>query len=120
MIMENKVNEIADDIMRSAQLAAALEVSGWPKPGNVHRIVDLVGTRFEHFIAGAIALGPSVREAALQGVKVSLGKLQMSDIEVGRYIKEAVSEVKRWHRGGNTHLGISLLFIPLAAAAGLT
>jgi len=38
--------------------------------------VDFVDTRFEHFIAGAIALGPAVREAAFQGVKAGLGNLQ--------------------------------------------
>ena len=32
-----------------AQLAAALEVSGWPKPGNVHRTADFTDTRFEHY-----------------------------------------------------------------------
>ncbi len=118
--MEDKIGKITDDIMRSAQLAAALEVSGWPKPGNIHRIADFADTRFEHFIAGAIALGPSIREAALQGVRVDLGELQISEIGVGRYIKKAVTEVNEWHLGGNTNLGISLLFIPLAAAAGLT
>ena len=118
--MEDRISKIAGDIMRSAQLAAALEASGWPKPGNVHRTADFADTRFEHFIAGAIALGPTVREAASRGIRTSLGELQMGDIGIGKYIKEAVSEVKKWHRGGNTNLGTSLLFMPLAAAAGLT
>ena len=118
--MKHEIDKIADNIMRSAQLAAILEVSGWPKPGNVHRTVDFVDTRFEHFMAGAIALGPSVREVACQGIKVAQKKLQIDRIEVGKYIKEAVSEVGRSHKGGNTHLGISLLFIPLAASAGMT
>ena len=118
--MEAKNGNIANEIMCSAQLAAALEVSGWPKPGNVHRTADFSDTRFEHFIAGAIALGPTVREAAFQGLRTGLGELQVGEIGVGRYIREGVSDVKKWHRGGNTHLGIILLFIPLAAAAGLT
>jgi len=115
-----KDHSVADDVMRCAQLAAAIEVCGWPKPGNVHRTVDFPDTRFEHFIAGAIALGPTMRRAALQGIKVGLGKLDIEQIGVGRLVKDAVFDVKRWHRGGNTHLGISLLFTPLAAAAGLT
>ena len=118
--MKYKINKIADNIMRSAQLAAALEVGGWPKPGNVHRTVDFVDTRFEHFISGAIALGPPVREAAINGMRAGQGKIQINDIKIGKHIKESVIEVKRWHKGGNTHLGISLLFIPLAAAAGMT
>ena len=113
-------NTIVDDIMRCAQLAAAIEVCGWPKPGNVHRTVDFPDTRFEHFIAGAIALGPTMREAAVKGMTVGLGKLEIDKVGVGKLVKAAVSDVNRWHKGGNTHLGVSLLFTPLAVAAGLT
>ena len=118
--MSKEIDKIADDIMRSAQLAAVLEVSGWPKPGNVHRTADFADTRFEHFMAGAIALGPSIREVAYQGIRVAQRRLQIDEISVGKYIKDAVSEVGKSHKSGNTHLGISLLFAPLAAAAGLT
>ena len=117
--VKSKYIAVADDIMRCAQLAAAIEVSGWPKPGNVHRTFDFSDTRFEHFIAGSIALGPVMRQAALRGIDVGLGKLEIEKIGVGRLIKEAVMDVKRWHGGGNTHLGVSLLFSPLAASAGL-
>ncbi len=110
----------ADDIMRCTQLAAAIEVCGWPKPGNVHRAADFPDTRFEHFIAGAIAFGPTMRQAALQGMRVGWGQLAVSRVGVGRLVKDAVAAVKDWHRGGNTHLGVSLLFTPLAVAAGMT
>jgi triphosphoribosyl-dephospho-CoA synthase len=118
--MNTKYSTVADNIMQCAQLAAAIEVCGWPKPGNVHRTVDFPDTRFEHFITGAIALGPTMREAALEGMMVGLGKLKIDEVEVGKLVKKAVSDVNRWHRGGNTHLGVSLLFTPLAVAAGLT
>ncbi|MFQ5710705.1 MAG: triphosphoribosyl-dephospho-CoA synthase [Candidatus Geothermarchaeales archaeon] len=118
--MRASAAEIAEDVMRAAQLAASLEVSGWPKPGNVHRTRDFLDTRFEHYLAGSIAMGPAVREAALQGVRVAIGEIEASEIGVGRHVKRSVSDVRRWHGGGNTHLGVSLLFIPLAAAAGLT
>jgi triphosphoribosyl-dephospho-CoA synthase len=111
---------MADDIMRCTQLAAAIEVCGWPKPGNVHRAVDFPDTRFEHFIAGAIALGPTMRKAALMGMKVGWRQLEVDRVGVGRLVKDAVADVKEWHRGGNTHLGVSLLFTPLAVAAGAT
>ena len=45
-----------DRIMLIAQLASALEASGTPKPGNVHRNADFHQTSFEHFLAGSIAL----------------------------------------------------------------
>ena len=118
--MKTDYNTTADDVMRCAQLAAAIEVCGWPKPGNVHRTVDFPDTRFEHFIAGAIALGPTMREAALKGMMVGLGKLEIDKVGVGKLVKSAVSDVNKWHKGGNTHLGVSLLFTPLAVAAGLT
>lgn len=117
--MKPRAASFADDVMRAAQLAAALEVSGWPKPGNVHRTADFADTRFEHFISGSIALGPAVRLAALRGIRVGLGKLQPEAVNVGKLILRAVSDVKRWHRGGNTHLGISLLFLPIACGAGI-
>ncbi|NIM44106.1 MAG: ATP--dephospho-CoA triphosphoribosyl transferase CitG [Nitrososphaeria archaeon] len=118
--MEKNLIRAADDIMRAAQLAAALEVSGWPKPGNIHRTADFKDTTFEHYIAGSIAIGPAMREAALQGIRAALKEIQIREVGIGRSIKNAVKEVKAWHKGGNTHLGVTLLFVPLAAAAGYT
>ncbi|MEM4700342.1 MAG: triphosphoribosyl-dephospho-CoA synthase [Candidatus Nezhaarchaeales archaeon] len=109
----------ADDVMRAGQLAAALEVSAYPKPGNVHRLSDYPHKRFEHFIAGSIAMGPALREAAVMGASVGLGQLEASGVGVGRLVKRAVVDVASWQRGGNTHLGAILLLVPLAAGAGL-
>ncbi len=111
--------EIADNIMRAAQLAAILEVSATPKPGNVHRNADYPKTRFEHFLAGAVAIGPTVREAALQGAAVASGQIKYGEIGIGRCLRRAVLDLGSWHSGGNTHLGICMLFLPLSAAAGL-
>jgi len=109
-----------EEITKAAQLAALLEVSGWPKPGNVHRTADLPDTRYEHFLAGAISMSTAVKNAAMQGVKAGEGKIKVNEIGVGNHIKKMVSDIKKSHLGGNTHLGVSLLFIPLAAAAGKT
>lgn len=117
--MTSKSEEWSYEVTCAGQLAAALEVSGWPKPGNVHRTADFPDTRFEHFIAGSIALGPALIEVARRGIRVGLGSLEPARIRVGRYVKKSVLDVKRWHRGGNTHLGVSLLFMPLGAAAGI-
>jgi len=110
--------EIADYIAVAGQLAAALEVCGWPKPGNVHRTSDFQDTRFEHFIAGSISLGPILRETVLNAFSLQLGEIR--ELKIGRLIKQAVLNVKAWHKGGNTHLGVVLLFIPMVAAAGVT
>jgi len=110
----------ADDVMRAGQLAAALEVSAYPKPGNVHRLSDRPHKRFEHFIAGSVAIGPALREAAIMGASAGLCQIDLSGIGVGRLVRKAVADVARWHGGGNTHLGVALLFIPLAAGAGLS
>ncbi len=115
-----KHSNFLDDIMRSAQLAAALEVSGWPKPGNVHRTADYSDMTFEQFIAGSIALGPANRESCFKGMLAGLGKIKIEDIGIGQYIKKSVIDVKAWHLNGNTHLGTCLLFIPLSASAGYT
>ncbi len=119
-VSEKDVDQIANYVMRAAQLAAVLEVSGWPKPGNVHRTADFEDTNFEQFLAGSIALGPAVRDVALQGVRARLREIEVYDIGLGGYIRHAVDDVRAWHRGGNTHLGVSLLFVPLGAAAGYT
>ncbi|MGQ9469374.1 MAG: triphosphoribosyl-dephospho-CoA synthase [Nitrososphaerales archaeon] len=110
--------KMANDIMMAAQLASALEVSGTPKPGNVHRNADFIDTRFEHYLAGSVAIGPHIKEVALKGIDAGLDRIKINEIRIGKHIKEAIHKVKLWHKGGNTHLGIILLFIPLAASAG--
>ena len=109
-----------EHISTSAQLAAILEVSGWPKPGNVHRTANHSDARYEHFLAGSIALGSSVEAAALKGLKVARKEIGISKIEVGKLVERAVYDTANSHHGGNTHLGVCLLLIPLAAAAGKT
>ena len=112
-----KLKELIGHVRTAAQLAAILEASGWPKPGNVHRTADHPDTRYEHFLAGSIALGSAVEEAAFKGAMAAWGKIGISKIGVGKIVKKAVRDVVEAHCGGNTHLGICLLFIPLAAAA---
>ncbi|RLI11103.1 hypothetical protein DRO35_05575, partial [Candidatus Bathyarchaeota archaeon] len=114
------LKELIEHIKVSAQLAAVLEASGWPKPGNVHRTVNHPDTRYEHFLAGSIALGSPIGEAALRGAMAARGILEISKIGVGRIVRKTVQAVSKSHNGGNTHLGICLLFVPLAAAAAKT
>jgi triphosphoribosyl-dephospho-CoA synthase len=93
----------ADRIAAAAQLACLLEVSA-PKPGNVSPGRDFHDTRYEDFLASAIAIGPAFSEAG--------------ERPLGTTIRRAVEDTARWSRR-NTNLGIILLLAPLATAACL-
>ncbi|HUV03466.1 MAG TPA: triphosphoribosyl-dephospho-CoA synthase [Desulfobacteria bacterium] len=99
-----------DDVARSAQLALLLEVSAYPKPGNVDRTHDFVDTSYEHFLASSVAVYPVLRAAAVRGRTKRTG--------VGELVRAGVAESTGWQRGGNTHFGALLLLVPLAMAAG--
>ncbi len=112
--------DTAEYVSECLQLAILLEVSAYPKPGNVHRTADFTETRYEHFLASAVALKPSLRHAAQRGVLSSQGDIGVSELEIGQVIKDAVEQVKAWQSGGNTLLGTIILLTPIAAAAGIT
>jgi len=114
------LNEIPNHVSRCLQLATLLEVSAYPKPGNVHRTADFEGTRFEHFLASAVTLGPHFRQAAKKGVSVHHGKVGLDRVGVGEIIKQAAVDVTSWQHGGNTVLGSIILLVPAAVAAGIT
>jgi len=111
--------EKAEQVSRCLQLAVLLEVSA-NKPGNVNFVVGFEGTRVEHFLASAVAAGQSFREAAKRGIAAANRKLSLGEIGVGKLIEECVSDIDGWQNGGNTLLGTVMLFVPLAAAAGMT
>ena len=100
------------DISRCAVLALLLEVSAYPKPGNVSRRHDFAGTKYEHFLASAVALSPVFYEAARFGMR------DETSGKIGLLVKRGVEESMRWQSGGNTHFGSILLLVPLAMAAG--
>ncbi len=60
-------------VRRCATLAALLEVSASPKPGNVHRMRDRPDTRYEHFLAGSVALGGAMWRMAVRGYEAEDG-----------------------------------------------
>ncbi len=101
----------------AAQLAGVLEASS-EKPGNVTPAHDYEDTAYADFLAGAIALGPVIEEAASRGRLAALGEIELDGIGIGELILRGVTDVKASHPGGNTHLGTLMLFVPLAAAAG--
>jgi len=90
-----------DEVAAAAQLACLLEVSA-PKPGNVSPGRDFHDTRYEDFLASAVAIGPAMAAAG--------------ERPLGGTIRSAVEATARWTRS-NTNLGIVLLLAPLARAA---
>jgi triphosphoribosyl-dephospho-CoA synthase len=89
------------DVAAAGQLACLLEVSA-PKPGNVSPERHFHDTRYEDFLASAVAIGPALSGAAQH--------------PLGTTIRTAVEHTRRWTRS-NTNLGIVLLLAPLARAA---
>ena len=109
-----------EDIARAGQLASALEVCGYPKPGNVHRTADFGETTFEQFIASSVAIGPVLLDVAKNGFEAGKGRIKAANIEIGMAIKSAIENTMKWQRDGNTNLGVVLLLVPITAAAGAT
>lgn len=103
---EFNIDAAASYIARCIQLAMVMEVSAYPKPGNVDRNHDYEDTRFEHFLASAVSIHPVMENAA------------KSKAGVGSLIHSAVRESAKWQNGGNTHFGAFILLVPLAMAAG--
>jgi triphosphoribosyl-dephospho-CoA synthase len=109
----------ANHISKCLEMAILFEVTS-NKPGNVNLAVGFEGTRVEHFLASAVAASSSFEEAAKNGVAISTGKLLLANAEMGRLMKDCVTNIEAWQKGGNTLLGTVMLFIPIAVAAGMT
>jgi triphosphoribosyl-dephospho-CoA synthase len=109
----------ARHISKCLEMAILFEVSA-NKPGNVNFVVGFEGTRVEHFLASAVAAAPSFEEAARRGIAVQSGHLKISDANMGQLMRDCVSDIDAWQKGGNTLLGTVMLFIPMAVAAGMT
>jgi triphosphoribosyl-dephospho-CoA synthase len=111
--------EKAQHISQCLALAILLEVSA-EKPGNVNLTSGFEGTTCQHFLASAVAAGPSFQEAAYVGTLVAEKKLSFAEVGLGQLIKTCTKDVNSWQRGGNTILGTIMLFTPIAVAAGMT
>ena len=98
-----------DDIAENAALAMILEVSSFPKPGNVHRLRDFKDTAYEQFLASAVAAGTVFGRAAKAARTHEYG--------AGAMIEAAVERSIRRQSGGNTHFGTFVLLIPLVMGA---
>lgn len=108
----------SDLISKIAQIASVLEVSGHPKPGNVHRTQDFDDMVFEDFLISGIVIGDLMKKAAENGYRYG-DDHRLHKIRLGEIIKEAVIETDKWI-GNNTNLGITMMLAPLSAAAGMS
>ena len=117
--MQMNLREKAKHISKCIELAILLEASA-NKPGNVNRTAGFENTRYEHFLASAVAVASSFECAALRGVLVSRGETYLGDVGLGRIIKDGTADVNAWQRGGNILLGTAILLSPIAVAAGMT
>ncbi len=107
------------EVSQCLELAILLESSAH-KPGNVSVVTDFENTRYEHFLASAIAAGSSFERAAQRGILISEKKIRVSEAHVGRTIRKCISDISAWQTGGNTLLGTVILLSPMAVAAGMT
>ena len=113
--------ELADKakhVSQCLQLAILLE-AGAHKPGNVSVVTNFEKTRYEHFLASAVAVEPSFEAAAKKGTEIGEGRVPVANAGVGQVIKNSVAAINAWQHGGNTLLGTIILLSPLAIAAGM-
>lgn len=102
---------------KCTQIASVLEVSGHPKPGNVHRTQNFSDMVFEDFLLSGIAIGKTMEKTAKKGYDLRKNPEKWENIGLGNLILEAVTETDRWV-ANNTNLGIVMLLTPICAAAG--
>ena len=97
-----------------------LEISGHPKPGNVHRTQDFNETRFEHFLAGIAAIQPCFHEFCQRVYSnATISVKNYSFVRLGTLFKDATDEMMKWQKGGNVLLGHILILAPLASSTAI-
>jgi len=106
-------------VSKCAQIASVLEVSGHPKPGNVHRTQNFPDMVFEDFLLSGIAIGETMEKAARKGFKYKNKPEKWDKIGLGKMILEAVRETDHWV-ANNTNLGIVMLLTPISVVAGMS
>jgi len=105
-------------IAKIAQISSALEVSGYPKPGNVHRTRDFHDMVFEDFLISGIVIGDTIRVAASRAYEIN-NSISFKEANLGKYILQSVKETDKWI-ANNTNLGIIMLLTPIAMSAAIS
>ncbi|MEM1863923.1 MAG: triphosphoribosyl-dephospho-CoA synthase [Desulfurococcaceae archaeon] len=94
-------------------LSLLLEVSSYPKPGNVHRLSDNPGLKYEYFLITGVFSVKYFRRSIERGVK-GWGETVLGDLVYG-LVEDVVNAVS-----SNTCLGSSLLLITLGVGIGIS
>ncbi|MEM2221343.1 MAG: triphosphoribosyl-dephospho-CoA synthase [Ignisphaera sp.] len=97
-------------------LGFVLEVSAYPKPGNIHRLRDFSDTRFEDFLIAGVFAVHHLYRGIRRGLRLSKGSLLKNT--VGDVIYGIVKNSMYLSGGGNTSLGTALLISPLSLSVG--
>lgn len=103
------------NIAQLGETAALLEVSAYPKPGNVHRTQDFDNMTYEDFLISASILRENL-EIVAYNAHNSYPNL-LNRIHVGEAILRTVRSTNKIVET-NTNLGISMLMIPISAGCG--
>lgn len=106
-------------VSQCLELAILLEASTH-KPGNVSVVTNFENTRYEDFLASAVAARSSFGHAAKRGIAVREGEISPVDVGVGQIIRDCIADIDSWQHGGNTLLGTVILLMPIAVASGMT
>lgn len=105
-------------VVDNAMLACTLEVLAY-KPGNVNLVSGLKNTTLDDFLLSIYALHDSFLAIHAQAIEFSQEKISYNDINLGKWIYEAIKKINDVQGGGNTHLGTILLLFPLIFAYSL-
>lgn len=99
-------------IPETLSLALLLEVSGTPKPGNIHRSSDRRGLRYEAFLATGIFAYKYFEKGLRRGYR-GLRRLVVGDLVYG-LVRDVMDKTK----STNTCLGSSLLLSIMSVSLG--
>lgn len=105
----------SQDIAKLGEIATLLEVSAYPKPGNVHRTQDFEDMTYEDFLISSVSIRENLYIAAYNGSKYYPNMLNA--INIGECILGCIKETNNLVKT-NTNLGISMLLVPIAATFG--
>jgi len=105
----------AGEVSLLLSLGIGLEVSAYPKPGNVHRLYDFHDIRFEDFIITSHVFQKYLTTAVKRGFKIEKKRNKVIYGDVIYQITKCSMEI---HGGGNVCLGTSILLVPIAVACG--
>lgn len=103
------------NIAQLGEIATLLEVSAYPKPGNVHRTQDFDDMFYEDFLISGTVLRESLEIAAYNASKYYPNMLDK--IQIGDAILQAIKTTNNLVNT-NTNLGISMLLVPISAGCG--